>query len=223
MAAMQPGIDQLPNSNKDFYTIERYLQLQGRQGTVSLCSPDVPLFSLYGINVEKYLEELPESNGHIYAYAMNNYWYTNYRFWQEGPVRFRFSLRYDDQKASPSVSDRFALECSRPLLTVLTGQQQEGVLDRDVFSLAGISTGNAYIQSIKKAENGKGWIVRLNETDGSGGLCTLIFDPKVQLTRAWETDMVENMQNELSVHNNSLELNLQPYEAKTLWLWFSGD
>ena len=44
------------------------------------------------INAGKWLDTLPVTNGTIFAYVMNNYWFTNYKAGQDGDFTFRYSL-----------------------------------------------------------------------------------------------------------------------------------
>ncbi len=66
------------------------------------------------VDVGDRMRAIPAS-GTVYAYAMNNYWHTNYRAWQEGPVTFRFSVQphgvFDAAAAA-----RFGAEAREPLI-----------------------------------------------------------------------------------------------------------
>jgi hypothetical protein len=53
----------------------------------------------------------------LYAYLLNNYWHTNYKADQEGPLRFRFALQPHGAFDVVSLR-RFSDEQDQPLLVV---------------------------------------------------------------------------------------------------------
>ena len=64
------------------------------------------------------------------------------------------------------------------------------------------------------AEDGNGIIVRLYESHRKRGPVTVRFASAVEA--AWETNLLEENQSALSVENDSILLNLKPYQIMTL-------
>jgi hypothetical protein len=60
-------------------------------GGVLWSGPDTPLFTLNDINRGAWRRTIVP-DGTLFAYAMNNYWHTNYAARQGGPATFRFRL-----------------------------------------------------------------------------------------------------------------------------------
>lgn len=75
---------------------------------------------------------------------------------------------------------------------------------------------NIIIETIKRAEDGHGFIVRLYEAQRRRGPITLTtgFD----LASAWRCNLLEENQAEVAVQDNRVELAVKPYEIITLQL-----
>jgi hypothetical protein len=91
----------IPGSNKDFYSVQRWIDVSDASGGVTIVSPQGALWEVGKlINEEKTVngfkkwETSGSSSSDIFLYAMNNYWHTNYKADQAGKVRFDFYLSF---------------------------------------------------------------------------------------------------------------------------------
>ena len=75
---------------------------------------------------------------------------------------------------------------------------------------------NTVIETIKRAEDGNGIIVRLYESQRQRGafVLTTAFDLKA----AWRTNLLEENQEEIAVKDNQLHYQIRPYQILTLRL-----
>ncbi len=97
---MDPATDALPGSCRDFVGVHSVLDTAGPKGGVSLGVLDSPLVELGTMvderpgptGIREWRRE-PYVGTTVHAYLLNNYWHTNYKADQEGPLRFRFVLR----------------------------------------------------------------------------------------------------------------------------------
>jgi hypothetical protein len=144
--------DQIKGSNKNFYTIENWVDISNEEYGVTWISKDAPLveFShLYNDPVATgYIKEVPETQT-VISYVMNNYWETNYLAAQEGSVKFRYSL-FPHQAYDPGFSEKRALELQEPILIQAVSENHEVIS----FNLK-IDNENIIIQSIKLQEDGQ--------------------------------------------------------------------
>jgi alpha-mannosidase len=117
---------QIPGSNKDFYSVQRWLDVSGSSKGVTISSPQAALFEIgQMINEEKVQNgykkwrDNTSSVPNIFLYAMNNYWHTNYKADQNGKAVFdiylNFHKRFDHEEAK-----QFGIEVTQPLM-VLNG------------------------------------------------------------------------------------------------------
>lgn len=81
-AVLRPGIDQLPGSCIDFYSIQNGLAFIGKKTGVAVACPDTPLIWLGKLDVHPYMvyEGRHEHNrAELYSWVMNNFWETNFK------------------------------------------------------------------------------------------------------------------------------------------------
>jgi hypothetical protein len=120
---MEPEKDQLPGACKNWFSVERWVDISDADRGVTWSTADAPLMELGGLTANlprsqpdpnAYLKTIKPSS-QIYSWAMNNHWHTNYRADQEGPVWFHFALQphgaYD-----PVGATHFGVETTEPLI-----------------------------------------------------------------------------------------------------------
>ena len=99
-AVVRPDIDQVEGANRNVYPVQRWLDASNAEFGVTLVTPDLALWQLNGLTAEAFKRPdgteswlrraLPGTE--FVAYAMNNYWHTNFKADQPGPVTFRVWL-----------------------------------------------------------------------------------------------------------------------------------
>ena len=81
-------------------------------------------------------------------------------------------------------------------------------------SLVAASSPNVIIETIKRAEDGDGLIVRLYESQRKRGSVQIRFGRA--MAAAWTTNLLEENESALQVDQDSIQLNLRPYQIVTL-------
>ena len=104
-----------------------------------------------------------------------------------------------------------AYELNYPAL-VFQGEADSGICG----SLLSADAENVIIETVKPAEDGNGFIVRVYEAEGCYTLCDLTLNPVIKAV--FETDMLEYEDKPLNIQNSSLALKFKPFEIKTLRL-----
>jgi hypothetical protein len=114
----RPESDQVPGASKNYYSLQRWVDLSNTEWGVTITSIDAPLIQLGEIRTDPivvgWVEEA-ESSATLFSYVMNNYWETNYRAAQDDEVEFRYTVRVHHGFDEVEV-ERFALEDARPLV-----------------------------------------------------------------------------------------------------------
>ena len=128
----------------------------------------------------------------------------------QGIHRFTYSLlpHVDAFSAETVVQPAYELNFA-PHITV--GSPKSGSV-----SLAETSEKNILIDTVKLAENKKGYIFRLYECERSLTDFSIKFG--FNFKKLYETDMMENIIRELNRSENSVKLTLKPFEIKTLFV-----
>ncbi|CAM4005909.1 glycoside hydrolase [Saccharibacillus endophyticus] len=98
-APIRPGIDQIPGTLTDFYCIQEGLAFAREDGGLALATPDTPLiqtgpldFGERKVHGQQSADDVPS----LYAWAMTNYWETNFKATLGGFYEFRYTLQWGE-------------------------------------------------------------------------------------------------------------------------------
>jgi alpha-mannosidase len=113
---------------------------------------------------------------------------------------------------------REAYELNFPLLVEPVENEQKGT-NPPQFSLAALSAEHLILETVKKAEDGEGWIFRLYEFEQRRNQAiTLRFGR--QVARAIECNLVEEGEGPVDYYGEEIRFPILPYEIKTFRVWF---
>lgn len=213
---LRPNEDQLPGAAREWFTTQNLVRVNDGNFSIAWASPDAPLFTLTDINRGKWPTHLDIDNGHVFSYIMNNYWFTNYKASQEGEFTFSYAITSGEDLSREELAhfdaDIRSPVIGYPLLSTWAAgvEAEDRPLSADkgrFFNLE--ESNNLQFVTLKQAEDGNGWIIRLLETGGQEGetvLTTELFD----IHEAYLANGVEENQKALSVENNVVKI---PYKA----------
>ena len=125
-----PEHNRMVGSNNDFFSAPRWIDVSDIVQGVTIVCPQGALWEVgemvderktipgRGTNPELYKAWKTEahSSSTIYLYALNNYWHTNFKADQEGPITFDLYLKMHGPFKLEEAR-RFGLEMTRPLIT----------------------------------------------------------------------------------------------------------
>jgi hypothetical protein len=161
-AIVQPEKDQLEGACKNWFSVERWVDISNEKEGVTWSTVEAPMVEIGGLTAN-----LPRSqpdphafmsrikpSARIYSWVMNNHWHTNYRADQDGETVFHYAIRlhggYDQAAAA-----RFGVESTEPLIVApAVGLAPNG-------PLVEISSGPIMITSLQPSRDGKALILRL--------------------------------------------------------------
>jgi len=132
-----------------------------------------------------------------------------------GEHQFKYSL-YPHAGAWDEETQREAYLLNDPIIVCQRREERGNKLIGNLPSLVSIDKPNIIIETVKRAEDGDGIIVRLYESQRKRGPVQLRLGFAVG--SAWETNLLEENQSELSVENDSIHLNVKPYQIMTIRL-----
>jgi alpha-mannosidase len=194
--------DQLPYANHNWYTMQRWVDVSNADYGITWSSPDAPLFEigkittanlLGGLHFSPYWVTFTPQSSAIYSWVMNNLWHTNFKADQDGAATFRYYIQAHQGGYNSLKANQTGLNNHQPLVAAAaSGNAEKGL----PFKIDGV---NIYIEILKPADDGNGFIVMLvNSSD---------VDTNVKLTsksntnvKAWESNLAEDKKSQL---NNS--------------------
>lgn len=161
----------------------------------------------------------PFELGHLYSHAMSNNFRTNFPPVQVADAIFRYALT--SCPGDPSgLARRFGWAVSNPLESVAVPGGRKGRLPA-VGQLCRVDGQAALLLALKKAEDGRGVVVRLLETDGRAGVASLRFAHHT-IVYAAETDLVEEDLRLLSCDSRAVEVPLRAHRITTIRCVLAG-
>lgn len=185
---------QLQYANRNWYTMQRWVDVSNASYGVTWSSPDAPLFEIGKITTQDLLGGLhhapqwisytPQSPK-IYSWVMNNLWHTNFRVEQEeGPATFHYIFSAHQSAYNSFKTEQTGLENHQPLIAG-PASADAGKL---FFKLSGA---NVYVEAIKPADDGKGVIAQLVNS-GSADSKVSIAPQAVAAVKIWQSNLTED-------------------------------
>jgi len=154
----------------------------------------------------------------IFAYALNNYWHTNFPRVQSGDFTFRYVLT-SGAELTPAALSRLGREALTPLeagqLTASDKVGARGSLPASEASFLTVAGDGVETETLKPAEDGRGYVLRLLETSGRPHpvhIASRLFE----VERVWETNAVEDDRREIPVGKDGVEVRLPASGIVTL-------
>jgi alpha-mannosidase len=187
-AVVRPELDQLHGACKNYFTVQRWVDVSNADYGVTWATVDAPLIEVGAITNDPrggvgWIKKLEPSTT-LYSYVMNNYWETNYKAGQDGPTTFRYSIRphrgFDSGKAS-----KFGIERSQPLIVVPV--DKKAPLRSSVLT---VEPAGVIVTAFKPADVGKAWIVRLFNASGRPAKVRIIW-AKPAPKNVWLSNLAE--------------------------------
>ncbi len=156
--------DQQPGSCRDWYCHTHWVWLREGADGLLWSAPDTPLFTLNDLVRGAWRRSIVP-DGTLFAYAMNNYWHTNYAASQGGAATFRFRLSLLAPGDLTEPVRRGWAACDPLYVSPSYSNETPGPLiakDRALF----YADKNVMIVGAKPADDGDGVIVKLLDVAG---------------------------------------------------------
>ena len=165
---VRPETDQIPGACKNWFSVQRWVDIANDEFGVTWATPDAPLVEVGGLtanvlgaanNLSAWMTRINRSP-HIYSWAMNNHWHTNYRAEQDGLTTFRYSIQPHAQFRSEDAT-RFGTSLTQPLIAIAAQGAEAYAAPRLRIDARG-----ATVSAFKPSDDGKALIVRLFGASG---------------------------------------------------------
>jgi hypothetical protein len=214
--SVDPSRDLLPGACRDWFAVQRWVTVNTDNAGVAWCPIDTPLVTLCDMTPGKWATDLPITNGTLFAYAMNNYWFTNYKAGQDGRFVFRYRLT-SDESIDPASATRFGASAVQPLRAVqVSPGRRTGDLPASM-SFCRVEPETVELTALKRADDGDGVIVRVRGTAGRATRATIATAlPGVK--QAIRCDLVERDQTPLAIDEGRVSFDLPAWGTATVRL-----
>lgn len=100
-------------ANHTLFNLEREVTVLTEHGSVSVCSPDAPLFGIGEPGIYRFRKDFGEDRpAALYFNLFNNMWGTNFPQWIGGSFRYRFLLRSAPTEEAANAPSWAAMVCA---------------------------------------------------------------------------------------------------------------
>ncbi len=214
----EPEKQQLPGSSKDWYCIQKWIDISNDEIDILWSPIEAPLVQLGQINTGKWLDNISIDNGTIFSYIMNNYWWTNSPASQGGRYWFSYAITSKRSGFDSVYANEFGWSIHIPL-SVTVMEAKENLTEYKTHSFINEIPDNIMLIGIKEAEFQDGIVLRLIEIDGQKGELYIKFSD-ANIEKAYLTTPIEEEISEISISNGGTKVNFKPWEIITVRVEF---
>lgn len=229
-SVVEPLKDQFPGSNSNYYAVQHWADVSDGQIGMTLSAAESHLMEFgglwpcyvsqahHGLTPPKFGQPFTTTEqmnkGHIYAFVMDSNFRTNFQPVQQGDILFRYSLTSHQGDWSKGGCRDFGWSFANPLIAV----QVEGKNEGRIESTAGFCTvepANVMLMTVKQAEDGRGLIFRLIETEGKPATAVIQLR-QVRIRQCSRTNLVERQDREIPFEPYAVRVEVSPFGIETL-------
>ncbi len=204
-SVIEPFRDQLPGSNTNYYSVQHWANVSDGKAAITLSAMDSHLMEFGGIWPcyvsqahhgvtapyfgKPFVKPEQVKKGHIYAFVTDSNFRTNFQPVQQTDMLFRYSVTTDKGDCRLDRCHDFGWSVGNPLYPRTMQGKRQKRLDRKM-SFCRVDKPNVSVLTIKRAEDNRGVIIRLTETQGRKTEAAVTL-PYLSIRKAWHTDLVE--------------------------------
>ena len=208
--------EQLPGSSSDWNVAQNFVAVRGKTGQIVVTSNEIPLWQFSDFNLGKFERYPKPGKTTLYSWVMNNYWFTNFRAYQEGGFSWSYQIT-----SSKDTTNTFATKFGYgernvfPTRTFPAGKPELKESVSESLKIEG--SANVLLVNSRPAFNGKDAVLlHFRELDGSESTITLSSNIAGRQVKAFHLVNVLGR----TVANCNATLHFSPYEVKFVELEF---
>lgn len=185
---IEAGVDQIPGSSNDWYTVQNFAAARNKKGQVVIGSQEIPLMQFGAINTGRYQVGAVPQTTNMYSWPMNNYWVTNFNADQMGEIQWSYFIS-SNTDVSNLYATRFAWENRIPFLTRVLPAGYEEKKTLQSASLFRILPENLLLVNMTPVEGERAVMLQLREVNGRPAEFK-VESEKIKISRITECDVV---------------------------------
>jgi len=190
-ATVEVETEQLPGANRNFYCVQRFVDLAGGGRGVTWVTVDAPLVQFDPIRIAPArgpaaFREFIDPPPFLWSWTMNNHWETNYKADQKGKITFHYALRPYTGDYNEAAAQQFGRNICQPLLAVPADPEKKPA--QPMLALKSADT--VVATQVRPSRDGKAWMVRLFNTGDQPATATLTWNRPAG--RTWLSNPMED-------------------------------
>ena len=186
---IRPETDQLEGANRNYYPVQRWLDISNDNIGVTWVTIDAPMIKFdpiriigkgrgdsyamaeFGMDgIRKWWNRSIYPSQTFYSWVMSNHWEVNYKAYQEGEITYRYVLFPHENGYNGSVAERMGRDICQPLIAVEADESTSII--QPYFT---VESQQVIVTSIRPSHDGKGQIIRFYNTGSDLGMAHITF------------------------------------------------
>lgn len=206
--------EQLPDTCRDWYSVQHAVGVVDGDGSRSVVwsTVEAPLVQLGAIHTGRWAAHLEAPRGHLFAWLMNNLYFTNFRAEQGGRTTFTFWIEPHGGSLNEDEVRRAGERIAVPLVGRWIGRAAAGSSRPLELDGAGIAASSLVLDSGRDAIK-----LRLQASSAGADRITLRWNGPGELA-GWRADAFGNRGRRLEGDGRRFDLSLAPRETATVVL-----
>ena len=214
-AIVDAHTEMMPETCRDFVTVQRWIDLSGSDHGIEIVTPDTPLWMIGDFCLGK-LSDAHESKPTLIACLANNYWDTNFRVSQPGKLHFRFVICPHgpfNTHAATAISQAIVHD----LITIPTTGQESGVwpIEGNLLKVEADS-----VNPISLTSSPDGRILLRLQSMSSTTERVRVVGTHTPIAGAWLANGAGLPINRLAFSSDYVEFDIQPREIRCILIDF---
>jgi len=202
---LTPDEDQLNGTVRDWYPVQRWVDVSDGARGVTIAPLDAPLVHLGGITTGRWAQRLEPEGPTVMSWALNNHWMVNFKASQGGEIPLRYRLTTHEGGCDDLNAARFGREQATPVIVL---RDLKANRERSGTFLE-MEDGPVQVVHLKPADFGDGIIVRLQNLGNGPGTARLRFPAATPISCAMVTPDEREIA-PLALEDNELSTEVQP-------------
>lgn len=200
---------QLPGSSSDWNVAQNFVSVRSSKGQVVVVSNEVPLWQFSDFNMGKFERYPKQGLPWLYSWVMNNYWFTNFRAYQEGTFSWSYQLTSTNDTTN-AFATKFAWGERNPFATRTLPAGENKLCNASLRTLKIDGPENVLVINIRPSFHKKSIILHLRELEG--------LPADIKLSPADQTLTIKKVTEINSLGERTGQpisaIRLKPYEVK---------
>ncbi|MES2692266.1 MAG: glycoside hydrolase family 38 C-terminal domain-containing protein, partial [Verrucomicrobiota bacterium] len=214
---VRPYDDQLRWGTHDYLTANRWVDVSNGRYGITMAPHNAPIVHFGAIRYNELSISYKPEISHLYSFAWSNRMAGLFTLCADDMNnRFTYSFSSHAGDWNSGATTRFGWSVASPLEARVVAARQKGPLPAQSASFLAVDVPNVQLTVLKDSGvPGRGWTLRLVETEGKGGNATLDVS-RFPVDAAMRCDLVENDQGPLAVSNGKVTVPMGPFSFATI-------
>ncbi|MCE1198727.1 MAG: hypothetical protein LWW85_07150 [Marinilabiliales bacterium] len=201
--------EQLPGSSTDWNAAQSFVAIRGQDGQIVITSNEIPLWQFSDLNMGKFMAHPSQGNTTLFSWVMNNYWFTNFRAYQEGGFSWSYAIT-----SSRDTTNTFAIKFGKGENSMLVGRAlpaAKSTMHPGMLKTL-VKTGDENVVMINARPGTSTGSIRLHLREVDGKIGSISFSNHNQKMPLREINLMDALGRKIEAVSNPIKFN--PYEVK---------